>query len=233
MTCYIIDPKPFKCDECKKGFSSKETLKIHMRVNHLPTFLGFKCNLCEKIYATNSKLSRHMKTRHHSLGSYICGSCFVKFGTEKALEQHIFNIHTPSEQKDVYKCTLCDHTATSQTRMKKHQLIHVDPRQWPFGCVTCGKRFVQKHSLDRHLTIHTGSKPFNCEICGQAFRLAYQVKSHMLIHQPDLKPLQCHYCDKAYRDRASYNKHVKSHEHDIAIPDHLIVLETPYDNTET
>lgn len=229
------DPKPFKCDICTRSFSSKETLKIHIRATHLPTFLGFKCNLCEKIYPTNAKLARHMKTRHHSEGSFTCGSCNVKFGTEKALEQHIFNIHTPDVEKTLFKCTLCDHTAASQVRIEKHQMIHADPSQWPFGCEVCGKRFVQKHSLERHASIHTGEKPHSCEICGQTFRLAYQVKAHKLIHTPDVKPLQCAYCDKAYRDRASYNKHVKSHTvEEYVVPDHSIVLdvETPYDQAE-
>ncbi|XP_063695648.1 gastrula zinc finger protein XlCGF64.1-like [Culicoides brevitarsis] len=205
------DARPFKCDICKSAFSSKETLKIHIHSKHLPNFVGHKCTMCDKSYATNSKLKRHMKSRHHVDGTFICGSCSVAFGTEGALDKHMRNMHTPMDQKTRYKCSFCMHTSTSQSRIQEHELGHSDESKWPFSCVTCGKRFVQKHSLERHQTIHLGIKPFSCESCGQSFRLSYQLKAHLQTHQTDSKPFQCMYCSKSYRDKTSFNKHVESH----------------------
>lgn len=205
------DPKPFKCNECEKGFGGKDTLKVHLRAEHMGSFPGYICTTCNKRYGTKTKLKRHMASKHYSEGIFCCGLCSMKFGTEKALQSHLHNIHTPIEQKTVYKCSLCAYTATTKVRIEKHQIVHTDPNNWPYSCRKCGKKFVQKHSVERHESIHSGEKNYSCPICNQAFRLSYQVKSHMLVHQPDSRPLVCQYCDKTYRDRASYNKHVRAH----------------------
>lgn len=44
----------------------------------------------------------------------------------------------------------------------------------------CSKRFSQKASVDRHLTIHSGTK-FSCNICGRAYSQMYDLKKHVCI----------------------------------------------------
>ena len=55
--------KPFKCDTCDAGFTSKQGLKGHIASIHGGT-KSFKCTVCDAIFARNTHLSGHMTSIH-------------------------------------------------------------------------------------------------------------------------------------------------------------------------
>ncbi|KAK3868611.1 hypothetical protein Pcinc_025998 [Petrolisthes cinctipes] len=60
-----------------------------------------------------------------------------------------------------------------------------------YGCHYCGRSFVRKWVLTRHLRIHTGEKPYQCSFCPFRSAQRYNIIVHMdKRHTPLLKPSQ-------------------------------------------
>ncbi|KAF3402037.1 hypothetical protein F1880_009967 [Penicillium rolfsii] len=71
----------------------------------------------------------------------------------------------------------------------------------PYLCtnLNCGKSFLRKEHLNRHLVIHTNSRPHKCFICGRSFARSDILNRHVLQHNvpPDAAkrtPLACQAC---------------------------------------
>ena len=53
-------------------------------------------------------------------------------------------------------------------------------------CEECGKVFMTKALLKRHLQSHTGEKPHVCKICGNQYTQSWSLKTHMAKHTGDM-----------------------------------------------
>lgn len=49
-------------------------------------------------------------------------------------------------------------------------------------CTICGKEFMHKSSLKRHLSVHSGKRPFSCTICGKSFFRKDSCAEHTRLH---------------------------------------------------
>ncbi|XP_061660132.1 zinc finger protein 510-like isoform X2 [Syngnathoides biaculeatus] len=59
-------------------------------------------------------------------------------------------------------------------------ICHTDNQRWK--CSQCGKTFVYKSLLKKHIIIHTGEKPFICSDCGQRFSRKGTLTVHTRTH---------------------------------------------------
>ena len=147
-----LELKPYKCDICETSFKSLEELKTHQNRVHL-NMKSHECDYCGKAFSCPKALLLHKKSEHADLEK-------TKL---KALE-----------------CGMCDYKAYSKTEMVNHGFKHLDKEEKPYQCEECGRRFLQRSSLENHLkVVHLKIKDYVCKLCSKAFGTKENLKTHM------------------------------------------------------
>ena len=142
-------------------------------------------NSCRKKFVKSGHLVKHMQLVHKSP---------VKFINPVLRDPHL---------KVKNLCDLCQQSfatpASLRRHIKLHDMVfvkseHHSPSKLDgcFSCTECGKKYVAKPSLKRHiLTEHRGFKS-TCNLCGLSFA---RLDNHMaLVHEDNLSP--CPICSK-------------------------------------
>ena len=188
--------RPYECDTCGVGFSTKGSLDRHNRRKHgkstssdgVPTAKNHKCLICGKFSWSTSELNRHM-TVHTIEKTYECDICGLQFSYIDSLKKHLIRKHGKSTSAEGVPTT-----ASSEMAVKNQK------------CLICGKLWWRPSELNRHMRMHTGEKPFKCDRCGKAFSMRSSLKRHMTVHTAE-KPYECGTCGLHF----SYNETLKQH----------------------
>lgn len=78
-------------------------------------------------------------------------------------------------------------------------------------CHICGKKFVKKYVLEKHIFIHANLKPFICSFCNKAFRTENNLKSHIGIHTGE-QPFKCGMCPRTFKFSSTAALHRRTHK---------------------
>jgi len=114
---------------------------------------------------------------------------------------------TPEKEK-LFKCNVCQYTASFRSVMKIHMRTHTGEK--PYTCALCAKGFSQKTGLVVHMRNHTGEKPYICTVCSSAFSQKHHMRAHTRRHTGE-KPYTCALCASAFRYKANLVVHMKKH----------------------
>ncbi len=82
--------KPFKCQECGKGFLSERTLKMHTNM-HLGVY-PYHCQFCNKGFPNQDNLKGHLAS-HTNVKEFRCEQCGQEFTYRTSLNQHVAKTH--------------------------------------------------------------------------------------------------------------------------------------------
>ena len=121
----------FECDNCKKTFAQRKSLKCHWRVHSRDGL--FFCNSCGREIIQGQGHAGEILSCHH----FPCDKCDKQFPDVESLYQHKAKDHGMSYQCDVckeleareatgigYICCVCDAEFEIATELEDHMSIH-------------------------------------------------------------------------------------------------------------
>ncbi|KAK2814460.1 hypothetical protein Q5P01_000409 [Channa striata] len=117
--------------------------------------------------------------------------------------------------KQSFKCNVCGKVFISRYKINRHVKIH--EAKPLHTCDKCDQSFQLKNSLASHMRTHIVKKPHFCKTCGKCFQYRKECVDHMHI-QHSQSPFLCKICKKGFKSKNGYLVHVRTHTGETPTP---------------
>ncbi|KAL1379133.1 hypothetical protein pipiens_015130 [Culex pipiens pipiens] len=187
------------CRNCGHKFPLAGDILFHHQRKCGALRTRVKCPRCDKHFTRKGTLEAHLR-RHDGIRPFQCGKpgCAKTFFNQGACANHEEGCGTLG-----FVCDVCGATLSTQGSLKLHREKHEEPKM---QCNQCEKRFHDKRSLLKHMSVHSDERKYECKVCGKRFKSGEANRVHQRIHTQE-KPYACPECDQ----RFTYNCSLKAH----------------------
>ena len=187
----------WKCDECGKGYKSKEGLTWHKEKHQ--EFQCYVCSDCSKVYQSLNELRKHCFLFSHTLptveGPVLedeqrCEICF-KVYKYYSIKSHM-KYHEEKSTK-LYECIGCDYKTKRRNNFlrhleAKHNAFNIDHEsiqkhfeelKKDYECPKCKKICKSYEETVDHLQQKKCGEDNICRICDIKFTMKQNLKAHI------------------------------------------------------
>lgn len=165
----IVSKTKFTCRLCSFVSECIEEVENHVRIheNEKLYHSHFECRECFEWLLSEQKLRKHFEK--HSKSFSITDSVESQRHNDVAAEKASYTKLSSLEHDDGENYPLHDGSNKQLFENELNTSESLLPVEKPFACDQCSHRFIQRHSLIRHLATHSGERNFECEECSKRF----------------------------------------------------------------
>ncbi|KAJ9596798.1 hypothetical protein L9F63_012179, partial [Diploptera punctata] len=201
---------PFVCSTCGRSYMRKCTLQRHIRLE-CGKEPNIHCPVCPYRTKRSDELRKHMR-RTHNIDKKCCSySPFIEHGVyehcsigdtnidDEYILQTIMrneaafysyeNIYSEDVMKEGYDAIPGQGTSNIFPEEEIHippPLRRQNPASQPFVCAACGKAYMWKCTLQRHVKLECGKEAnIKCPMCRYKTKRPDELKTHMKRLHPD------------------------------------------------
>ncbi|XP_045502794.1 zinc finger protein 678 [Colias croceus] len=200
------------CSICDKTFESKLALIEHLIVCNENSNNSLNCEQ-DSSNESPKRIHREKKfiKNHEDKPKLCCTKCDKVFIFQKCFIKHMENDH--SEAPNSVSCDMCDVTCPNKQILLKHIKKKHDPGS--YSCEYCGKKFVRKAHVSRHLS-QKGCDgrdllKFSCEICDTLFTRKDNLMMHLRQQHITKGTYLCKQCNYFTRNFSKLIVHSRNH----------------------
>ena len=168
--------KDLECSICNKSFSSKDTLKKHLRRIH-EAGKSHICSECGDKFYDKRELKVHILSMHEGKKLFRCSICKLCFIVRSNLKKHMISVHGMDNSLNPFE-------------LQKMNLIH--EVESSLNCEQCGEKFQNKRELKMHsISVHEGKVLYRCSICNFQNQTIQGMKTHIVFDHEKKNLLNC------------------------------------------
>lgn len=175
-TSLYLNRKVHLCPKCRKPFTNKYLVKLHMKRRHnifkRKTVISPQAGDNASSGAARSNQARSKPPSGNRETLFKCKFCEASFPTYYWLEDHYLGNH------DGIPCNVCKISIKNRMLLEKHMKACHAPAD-RYVCPVCDKRMKSKETLRKHIVMHEDRRPYDCAVCKRSFRYSYDMRLHM------------------------------------------------------
>uniref|UniRef100_A0A8D0C670 Zinc finger and BTB domain containing 12, tandem duplicate 1 n=1 Tax=Scleropages formosus TaxID=113540 RepID=A0A8D0C670_SCLFO len=149
----------------------------------------------------------HVPISEEIMGSYgLVQSDFSHGGTKSREDilESVAVVGSTSSSGGPISCDPCGLTFPSTESLT----MHARSAHPLFVCPRCGKQFNHASNLNRHMSIHRGTKSHACHLCHKTFTQKSTLRDHMNLHSGE-RPHRCSYCHVRFAHKPALRRHLR------------------------